>query len=151
MTVRLLEYLSKTQHTSIFLTLLLFLFAQSELLAHGTRFHLGLCLYDCLDRVISNSAFHYWFSLSPPPIIPVTSDSILVVLWGSTTARKPSDHCGTSSRGLHCVFIPSVQSCTAAQHIIHCMMWLKRWKDYIKLRLHMDMIMCSLVAHVLAL
>lgn len=76
-----------------------------------------------VDGVRSTSAFHYSFSPNPPPIIPVTSNTILVVLWRRTplSARKLLDHRGTSSWRLCCVFIPSMQSCTVARHIIYCL------------------------------
>lgn len=85
---------------SIFLTLLLLLFDQRGLLPHRTRFHLGLLsLWSVpVDRVSSTSAFHYWFSPSPPPIIPVTSNTILVVLrkedsaYCQETIRPPWDN-----------------------------------------------------------
>ncbi len=89
----------------------------------------ALCLLSVrVDGVSSTSAFHYLFSPSPPPIISVTSNTILVVLWGRTprTSRKLLDHCGTSSWQLYCVIIPSMQSCAAAWHIIcnlTCGLW----------------------------
>lgn len=69
-----------------------------------------------VDGVSSTSAFHYSFSPSPPPISPVTSNTIVVVLWRRTplTARKLLDHRGTSSWRQHCAVIPSMQSRTAA-------------------------------------
>lgn len=92
-------------------------------LRHVIAFRAFCLLSVCVDGVSSTSAFHYLFSPSPPPIIPVTSNTILVVLWRRTplTARKLLDHRGTSFWQLYCAIIPSMKSCTAAWHIIYCM------------------------------
>ncbi len=93
------------------------------LLQHEIAFRALSLRFVRVDGVSSLSVFHYSFSPNPPPIIPVTSNTILVVLWRSIplTARKLLDHRETSSWRPCCVFIPSMQSCTAARHIIYCM------------------------------
>lgn len=92
-------------------------------LQHKISFRALSLLSLCVWMKLVPPAFHYSFSPSPPPITPVTSNTGLVVLWRRTplSARKLLDHRGTSSWRLYCVFMPSMQSRTAARHIIYCM------------------------------
>lgn len=108
-----------------------------------------------VDGVSSTSAFHYSFSPSPPPISPVTSNTIVVVLWRRTplTARKLLDHRGTSSWRQHCAVIPSMQSRTAASTSL-CSMTCARWfssrggRIVSNSSLRTKMIRCSSAAYV---
>ena len=112
-----ISWLQITRNIFFLLTLLLFIVqSMGALQQHEIAFR-ALSLHSVrVDGVSSTSAFHYSFSPSPPPISPVTSNTIVVVLWrrAPLTARKLLDHRGTSSWRQHCAFIPSMQSCTAA-------------------------------------
>lgn len=71
-----------------------------------------------VDRV--SSAFHGSFCPSPPPIIPVTSNTAVVVLWGRT-------HCQETIRPPQDVFLTAVSSLytDSAHHWLHDMWFLK--------------------------
>lgn len=70
-----------TRNIFFLLTLLLFIVqSMGALQQHEIAFR-ALSLHSVrVDGVSSTSAFHYSFSPSPPPISPVTSNTIVVVL-----------------------------------------------------------------------